>query len=169
MDAGAFSDEKVVAASAPFVRVIVNNTDGDKKALLALYGVKGYPTVLFLDPDGKEIGRLGSRSPYDVVEQLERHAAAYRFEPGDIPKGDPRAVHAALVAALRAAADDPDPERAVRARRLLRYAADPAGEPATVPWIDERIAGLAHDDPDVRERATADLLGLLRRLQRSDR
>lgn len=157
-----------MTASAPLVRVIINNTDGDRKALLERYGVTGYPTVLFLDPDGNVVGRLGSRCPDDVVAQFEAHAAAYRLPDRD---GEPwnskdrRGLHAALVGALRDAADDPDPERAVRARHLLRYAAEPAGEPAAHPWIDEQIAGLGHDDPEVRERSTADLLGLIRHLQ----
>ena len=29
------------------------------RALLEKYGVKGFPTILFLDADGKEVGRSG--------------------------------------------------------------------------------------------------------------
>lgn len=44
------------------------------------YGIKGYPTIVFLDPDGKEVGKLGDRSPDAVVRQFaelaEQHSRA---------------------------------------------------------------------------------------------
>ena len=33
------------------------------KELQAKYGVRGFPTVLFLDPEGKELGRIGGYAP----------------------------------------------------------------------------------------------------------
>lgn len=38
------------------------------------YAIRGYPTVVFADPDGKEIGRLGKRDAASVAAQIEEMA-----------------------------------------------------------------------------------------------
>lgn len=38
------------------------------------YGVRGYPTVIFTDPDGKETAKLGQRDPASVLAQIEEAA-----------------------------------------------------------------------------------------------
>jgi hypothetical protein len=43
------------------------------------YGVRGYPTVLFTDPEGKVVERLGSRDAAAVLAQIE--GAAGRSPP----------------------------------------------------------------------------------------
>lgn len=35
------------------------------------YKVEGYPTVVFADPDGKEIGRLAARDAASVIAKIE--------------------------------------------------------------------------------------------------
>ena len=41
------------------------------------YGVRGYPTVVFVDPDGNELERLKSRSPGSVASQIEGVASRF--------------------------------------------------------------------------------------------
>ena len=41
------------------------------------YGVRGYPTVIFVDPDGNVVEKLKSRSPGAVASQIE--AVAKKF------------------------------------------------------------------------------------------
>ena len=44
------------------------------KDLSAKYKVRGYPTVVFADPEGNEIEKLGKRDPASVLAQIERMA-----------------------------------------------------------------------------------------------
>ena len=44
------------------------------------YGVRGYPTTVFTDPDGKEIDRMKGREPATVLGQIEEVAKKH---PGD--------------------------------------------------------------------------------------
>ncbi|MEZ6183575.1 MAG: thioredoxin family protein [Planctomycetota bacterium] len=39
--------------------------------LRARYGVNGVPTVLFLDPQGEVVGRLGARDPQSLIQAIE--------------------------------------------------------------------------------------------------
>lgn len=48
---------------------------------LERYKPSGYPTVIFLDADGKEIAKLGDRSPAAVARQIEDIAAKYTRGP----------------------------------------------------------------------------------------
>jgi thioredoxin-related protein len=41
------------------------------------YGVRGYPTVIFTDPEGKEIAKLGKRDPASVLAMIEDAAAKH--------------------------------------------------------------------------------------------
>lgn len=81
LKAGAFSDENVVKASEGLVRLIVDaDRDG---AIFEKYGVESMPTVIFLNPDGKEVDRLKSRDPEAVAAQFkevaEKHGRNPRF------------------------------------------------------------------------------------------
>ena len=44
----------------------------DEDELKKKYGVKGYPTVVFLNYKGEQIERLASRDPSSVKDQIER-------------------------------------------------------------------------------------------------
>ena len=48
-----------------------NNDISDK------YKVEGYPTVIFTDPDGKEIEKLGKRDPASVAAQIDAVSKKY--------------------------------------------------------------------------------------------
>jgi thioredoxin-related protein len=48
-----------------------NNDISDK------YKVRGYPTVVFTDPEGKELERLTKRDPESVLAQIQGVAGKY--------------------------------------------------------------------------------------------
>ena len=60
----------MIQESAKLVLILMDCTGGKYQAERNQYGVKGYPTILFLDPDGKEVGKLGDRSPDAVIKQF---------------------------------------------------------------------------------------------------
>ncbi len=65
----------MVKASEALIRVKV---DGDKyKDAMQKYGIQGYPTIKFFDPDGNEVGQLGARDPASVKNKLEAVAAQF--------------------------------------------------------------------------------------------
>lgn len=56
LDKDTYSDPKVAALAEKFICVKV---DGEKYPdLVSKYGISGYPTIVFLDMDGKEVGRI---------------------------------------------------------------------------------------------------------------
>ena len=72
MSAGAFSDPAVMEVSKQIVCVFVDCDWGNKNNDLATkFGVRGYPTVVFLNPEGAEVARLASRTPAAVAAQIE--------------------------------------------------------------------------------------------------
>jgi thiol:disulfide interchange protein len=75
LDADVFSRADVAEVSKAFVCVRV---DGDKRAdLVRKFRVSGYPTVVFLDQDGRELGRARGAVPYQVMlEEMKRVTAA---------------------------------------------------------------------------------------------
>lgn len=74
MDADAFSSDKVVQASSKLILVLVDCSGGKFKDERTKYEVGGYPSIVFLDPDGNKVGKLGDRSPDGVVKQFEELA-----------------------------------------------------------------------------------------------
>jgi len=69
----------VVKASEALVRLMVNaDRDG---AVFAKYGVQSMPTILFLDPDGKEVARLKGRDAKSVEAQFKEVAGKYGRNP----------------------------------------------------------------------------------------
>ena len=65
LDEDVFSRADVADASRDFVPVKV---DGDKRPdLRDQLGVTGYPSIVFLSPDGKEIGRSRGLVPYQLM------------------------------------------------------------------------------------------------------
>jgi thiol:disulfide interchange protein len=73
LDEEVFSRPDVAAASEAFMCVRV---DGDKRAdLVKKFKVSGYPTIVFLDQHGKELGRVRGAVPYQVMlEEMKRAA-----------------------------------------------------------------------------------------------
>ncbi len=75
MDAGAFTDLRVIDAARPFMRVLANCTsrkEGDW-ALMRRYGAKVFPTIVYLDPAGDVVELVtGLRDAEDVRDTLVR-------------------------------------------------------------------------------------------------
>jgi thiol-disulfide isomerase/thioredoxin len=79
LKAGAFSDENVVKASEGLVRLLA---DADRNPeIFQKYAVESMPTVIFFDPDGKEVGRLKNRSPEAVASQFKEIAEKHGRNP----------------------------------------------------------------------------------------
>jgi thiol:disulfide interchange protein len=70
MDEDTYSDSRVINRSAGLACVKV---DGDARGdLVARYKVDGYPTVVFLNPDGSEKHRVvGYKGPDDFIKDLD--------------------------------------------------------------------------------------------------
>jgi thiol:disulfide interchange protein len=65
MDAEVYTRADVAASAAKFVPVKV---DGDKRPeLKQKLDVSGYPTLVLLTPDGKEVGRVRGGVPYQLL------------------------------------------------------------------------------------------------------
>ncbi|MEE8359851.1 MAG: thioredoxin family protein [Candidatus Omnitrophota bacterium] len=56
LDSDTYKDKEVLLLSMRFICIKIDGDD--RKDLVKKYKVRGYPTILFLGPDGKEIGRL---------------------------------------------------------------------------------------------------------------
>jgi hypothetical protein len=58
--------------------VFVDCDWGNKNSDLSTkFAVRGYPTVAFCDPEGKQVAMLGSRDPASVATQIEEVAKKY--------------------------------------------------------------------------------------------
>jgi len=65
----------VVKASKNLVCVFVDCAWGAQHAdLMKRFGVQGFPTVVYADSDGEEVGRMGTRDSAAVARDLERLA-----------------------------------------------------------------------------------------------
>ena len=86
LESGPFASLPVIEAARPFVTVRVN-VDADKSSARA-FRAAVIPDVRFLDPDGRELGRLRNRragepwSDAAVAEQLRAHAGVAAGVPG---------------------------------------------------------------------------------------
>ncbi|OGR00233.1 MAG: hypothetical protein A2284_03175 [Deltaproteobacteria bacterium RIFOXYA12_FULL_61_11] len=64
----------VVAAAAVYIPLKLDADAQDSFALKDRYTIGGYPTILFLAPDGTELGRLvGTEAPEQFAATLDRH------------------------------------------------------------------------------------------------
>jgi hypothetical protein len=82
LSAGAFSDAAVIQAADSLVCVFIECDWGKKNAdLSGRYGVNGYPTVIFCDPDGKALSQLASDEPAAVAKQMKDLAAKFNSKP----------------------------------------------------------------------------------------
>ena len=65
-----YTDTRVQEALSSFVLVKLNG-DREGRKLAANMGVRGYPTLVFLNPQGQEIGRIpGFMGPEPFLEEL---------------------------------------------------------------------------------------------------
>jgi hypothetical protein len=72
MGAASLSDDQVVAASQRIVPIYVDCTKkGDNADLLAKYGVRGYPTVIYTDADGAPLREMQNRDASGIVKDIE--------------------------------------------------------------------------------------------------
>ena len=87
------------------------------------YKIRGYPTVIFLDPEGKEIGKLNSREADGVKKQFEDVAAKHTRSPQWL---------AGVDAAVSAAKSGPKPavlffcDDKPKSKAMLNLFSDPA-------------------------------------------
>jgi hypothetical protein len=110
-----------VRESERFVRVMVDGTGGKRRETLSAYRVTGFPTVLLLDPAGREADRVAGMIGADALRErlrtvADRHEAAVRLERHAAALGELGAWISGRVAKL----GDPDVE--VRARAAAELA-----------------------------------------------
>lgn len=81
MDSNTFTDPSVVEAlGEAFVWLRLNpESDPDGARLQRLHGVNGYPTLLILDPEAREISRISGFVPADrFLEAVQSRLASVR-------------------------------------------------------------------------------------------
>jgi len=62
----------LVAAADKVVPIFVDcNWGRANRDITGRYGIRGYPTVVFADPEGKEIERMRGRTPDAIIRQIE--------------------------------------------------------------------------------------------------
>jgi len=72
LGATALADEKVVAATQRLIPVYLDCTKkGDNTELMARYKVQGFPTILYVDPDGTVLREMESRDASGIVKDIE--------------------------------------------------------------------------------------------------
>ena len=72
LDSTTLRDAKVAALLSDRVIAVQLDVDGDGRELSNEYRVDGLPTVLILDPNGREIGRIpGYMPPTGFLERVE--------------------------------------------------------------------------------------------------
>ncbi|MCE8422879.1 MAG: thioredoxin family protein [Candidatus Methanoperedens sp.] len=92
MEEGTYPDKRVVSEMKDFVAIKI---DTQKRIdIETRYGIAYYPTVVFLDPKGKEITRyIGYLGPEEMVEEIKRSRS-------QIPKETPGFESAFLLSAF---------------------------------------------------------------------
>lgn len=63
----------MVKSAEGLIRILVDA--GKDEKLFQKYGVSGMPSILFLDPEGKQVGKVGDRSSDGVKRQFEEIVA----------------------------------------------------------------------------------------------
>lgn len=64
----------MVEASKNLVNVLIDAGDRKSADLWKHYGVQSMPTVIFTDSKGKELEKMGDRSPEALRAQIEKHS-----------------------------------------------------------------------------------------------
>lgn len=71
LDGDTYTDKGVLALSAKFVCIKINAEMS--RALATQYGINGYPTIVFLNPEGSELYRIrGYLEPKSFAEQMKK-------------------------------------------------------------------------------------------------
>ena len=79
MGAGALSDPRVVEASAQVIPILVDCTDsGAHRNLLQTYEIRGFPTLLFVGPEGETLGRPPNREAESLIQLMEQYGSKAR-------------------------------------------------------------------------------------------
>jgi len=142
LSAGAFSDDKVVAAAAKIECVLVDCNWGQAhKDLSDKYKIRGYPTVVFTDSDGKQIELMTDRTAAALVKQIttiaDKHTKGVTYLPSwekasEAAKKEQKLVLYFFVgsdkdesAALKAAIEDDSLEKLRESFVLVRMKVDP--------------------------------------------
>ena len=85
LDKKTYPDKKVIALTkASFIPVKIN-AEKEGQAAAAKYGVRSYPTILFIDGNGQVAGRIGGYAPpAPFAEQMQKIAASARQFPAAV-------------------------------------------------------------------------------------
>lgn len=76
----------MAAAAKGLVAIYVDCTkDGAHQDLMTKYAVRGFPTVIFTDPEGKQVGQMTDRSPAGLKAQIEQ--VIQRHKRAGFPEG----------------------------------------------------------------------------------
>ncbi len=71
-----------MAATGRVVPILVDcSANGQNEELKTKYKVQGFPTVVYVDPDGKQIKEMGSREGGAITKEIEGLAAKYPGKP----------------------------------------------------------------------------------------
>jgi thiol:disulfide interchange protein len=77
LDADTYVDKEVISASGDFVSLKLNADQ--ERAVAVRYNITGFPTILFIDPSGKEIHRVvGYRLPQAFLSEMKTALAAFQ-------------------------------------------------------------------------------------------
>jgi len=94
MEEGTYPDPRVISELSDFVAIKV---DTQKRIdIETKYGIAYYPTVIFLDPEGREVSRhIGYLGPEEMVEEI-------KLSRGKLPKESPgfKALYPLLIILL---------------------------------------------------------------------
>ena len=77
LDNTTYSDATVGKKAERFVSLKIDADD--QRPLAARYKVSAFPTILFIDPDGKELHRVvGFRPPVDFLKEMDAALGAFK-------------------------------------------------------------------------------------------
>jgi protein-disulfide isomerase-like protein with CxxC motif len=66
----------VKKALAPFRRLVIDNSKGDKDGLMSAWGARAFPSLVFVGTDGEVVQVMaGAVSPQAVISAARRAAA----------------------------------------------------------------------------------------------
>ncbi len=102
LDEKTYSDARVGKAAEQVVAVKVN-ADKEGVAAAKKYHVSGYPTIMFLAPDGTVAGQIGGYSPPEpFIAEMKKFISAYKELPGLEARASSSGADAATLAKLTA-------------------------------------------------------------------